>query len=427
MPHMPRDTALDSTLALMSDPYRFISRRCERYASDVFEARILLRRTVCMSGPQAAQLFYDPRRFTRVGAAPEPLRATLFGKGAVQSLDGAEHRHRKALFVQLLTPERVAQLANEAAEAWREAADHWSHQRKVLLYDAVQRLLTVAVCRWAAVPLPPQEVGLRTRQLVALFDDAGSLRRHWRSRRSRTDAERWLTPLIDDVRARRVPAPQGSPLDIVAHHRDREGRLLDSRIAAVELLNLLRPTVAVSVFVAFAAHAMHEFPQCLASLQAGDERYTGWFVQEVRRYYPFFPAVMARAVEEFEWHGHGFRQGQRVMLDLYGTNHDPRSWKQPQVFRPERFRDEAVTPFNFIPQGGSDVTTHHRCPGEGVVEAVMRVSIDWLARRLGYEVPPQDLRIDFRRLPAIPCSRFVMRDVTPLPQRGWLTGVLSPG
>ena len=35
--------------------------------------------------------------------------------------------------------------------------------------------------------------------------------------------------------------------------------MLDPRIAAVELLNILRPTVAVSVFITFTAHALHQF------------------------------------------------------------------------------------------------------------------------------------------------------------------------
>ena len=70
MRRMPRDKNLDSTLALMRDPYRFISKRCRRFGSDVFETRLLLQPVVCMSGPEAAHLFYDPERFVRGGAMP---------------------------------------------------------------------------------------------------------------------------------------------------------------------------------------------------------------------------------------------------------------------------------------------------------------------------------------------------------------------
>src|SRR3982751_4880757 len=104
MSSMPRDKSVDATLALMRDPYGFIGKRCEQAASDVFEARILLRRTVCMRGRDAARVFYDPERFMRKGAAPLRVQKTLFGVGGVQSLDGAAHRMRKAVFMQLMTP-----------------------------------------------------------------------------------------------------------------------------------------------------------------------------------------------------------------------------------------------------------------------------------------------------------------------------------
>ena len=42
----------------------------------------------------------------------------------------------------------------------------------------------------------------------------------------------------------------------------------------------------------------------------------------------------------------------------------------------------------------------------------MKVAADALANRMGYDVPgDQDLRIDFNRLPALPRSHFVIRNV----------------
>ncbi len=119
MSSMPRDPAFDSTLALLNDPYRFIGNRCKRLKSNLFQTRLLLQPTICMTGAEAAELFYDSRRFTRIGAAPEPVRATLFGKGGVQGLDGHPHQHRKAMFLSLLTPQRVEHLADEVAAAVR--------------------------------------------------------------------------------------------------------------------------------------------------------------------------------------------------------------------------------------------------------------------------------------------------------------------
>ena len=130
------------------------------------------------------------------------------------------------------------------------------------------------------------------------------------------------------------------------------------------------------------------------------------FVQEVRRFYPFFPLTAARVRKYFEWQGHAFPQGRRVLLDLYGTNHDRRIWKEPERFEPERFLEHNVSPFDFIPQGGGDVRSGHRCPGEDVAVNLMQRTAEFLTHEVQYEVLEQNLEIDFSRMPALPESRF---------------------
>ncbi|MCT9070048.1 cytochrome P450 [Cupriavidus gilardii] len=412
MPAIPRDAPGDHSLAMLADPYRFIAKRCRALQSDVFETRVLLRRTLCMTGPEAAALFYDPQRFQRGGAAPEPVRATLFGKGGVQTLDGDAHRMRKALFMHATAPERIATLSDAVAQQWLLSARSWSDGQPVALYDALHPLLTRAVCSWAGVPLREHEVEPRCRQLTALFDQAAAPGLgHFRSRRARDRVEAWLSRLIDQARAGQFEILEHTPMHTVAWHHDADGQLLPPRIAAVELANLLRPTVAVSVFIVFVAHALHLHPACRERLQQGDPAYLDAFVQEVRRWYPFFPAVVARVRDDFEWKGYRFVRGRRVMLDLYGTNHDPRSWDDPDAFAPERFLARAPTPFNFIPQGGAQAADHHRCPGEGITVALMKQAVLFLLRGLRYTVPEQDLTLDFGRLPALPRDRMVIRDV----------------
>jgi fatty-acid peroxygenase len=407
---MPRDGRLDATLALKLDPYGYIRKQCERLGSDVFHTRILLQPTICMTGPRAAELFYDPERFMRQGAAPMRLQATLFGRGGVQTLDDAKHAIRKRMFMRLMTPERIAELGRLFDEAWRQAASRWAAVPQVELYREVREVITRAVCRWAGVPLPEDEVPLRTKQLSALFDLAGAVGPwHWLSRYSRFRAQQWCAGLLERARGGKLEVPADTAVHAVAHHIDADGRHLDARTAAVELLNVLRPTVAVAVYIVQEAHALHAYPECRARLRDdADGRYAGWFAQEVRRFYPFFPATVARVRRNFEWQGLHFPAGRRVMLDLHGINHDPRAWQDPLAFRPERFATWQENPFTFVPQGGGHAATGHRCPGEGIAIELMKRSARWLAGDMQYDVPPQDLALDMRRLPAIPKSGFVI-------------------
>ncbi|MFB8829890.1 hypothetical protein ACE0DR_12480 [Azotobacter sp. CWF10] len=123
MHRIPRDKGLDSTLALLHAPYRFIARRCRLHGSDLFETRLLLQKTLCISGAEAARLFCEPERFVRQGAMPRRLQKSLFGVGGVQGLDGDAHLHRKRIFVaQLMDPARVAQLVEAVHSEWRTCA-----------------------------------------------------------------------------------------------------------------------------------------------------------------------------------------------------------------------------------------------------------------------------------------------------------------
>lgn len=412
MAEMPRDPAPDATFALMRDGYEFIGKRCTELGSDVFRTRLAMQEVICLRGADEARLFYDEKRFKREGAAPGLARKTLFGEGAVHGLDDEPHRHRKAMFMSLMTAESIGHLTDLVGRRWRARGERWAEQEEVVVFEASARVLTEAVCEWAAVPLMTEEVEQRTQEFLALLEGPASIGiRQWRARRARASSEEWLTGIIEQVRAGELNPPEGSALRTVAEHQDPEGELLDLDVAAVELNNLLRPVVAVSRWVVFAALALHDHPEYRERLREADEEGVERFVQEVRRFYPFFPFLGAIVRQDFEWRGFQFNEGTRVLLDLYGTDHHPTIWIDPETFRPERFLDWDGGAFDFIPQGGGDHYTHHRCPGEWITIAVLKSVVRQLVDGMDYNVPDQDLAYDLGEIPSLPESGFIMRGV----------------
>jgi len=416
MPQLPRDSAPDSTLALLSEGYAFIPNRCRRYGTDIFETRLMLRKAVCMQGEEAARVFYAPGRFTRRGALPASVLRLLQDKGSVATLDGEAHQARKRMFMALMTPESIARLADAMADEWQMCFPRWEGMERVVLHDEVRAILCRAVCRWAGIPLPDAEVAQRTRELGAMIDNAGKIGpRNCHATLLRRRTERWLRRVVRALRHGRLNAPDGSALQLFARQPDPRGGLLRTAVVAVELLNLLRPTVAVARFVTFAALALHEHPEWRRRLLDGEAEELECFVQEVRRFYPFFPLVAGRALEGFEWRGHRFARGDWVLLDLYGTGHDSRIWKEPETFRPDRFRAWDHSAFGLIPQGGGDHHLNHRCAGEWVTIELMKRAVRLLTAGMRYEVPEQDLRIDLSRMPTLPRSGFVISRIRRAP------------
>ena len=238
MPHIPHERVLDSTFALVRDPYRFISDRCRHHGSDLFETRLMLQKTICVSGPEAAALFYDANRFARRGAMPKAIQKTLLGVGGVQGLDEEQHRHRKGMFMSLMSPERLEKLVRLTAEEWEARLPGWRSSRRIVLYPEVREILTRSVCTWAGVPLAEPDLNARTRQIAALFDHAGSIGfRHLWSRYARNRTDAWLTTMIEDIRKGLIRPPDQSAAHIIAWHRDLNGKLLEPDVAAVELMS----------------------------------------------------------------------------------------------------------------------------------------------------------------------------------------------
>jgi fatty-acid peroxygenase len=369
----------------------------------------MFRPTLCMQGAEAARFFYSAP-FTRRGALPRPVLTLLQDFGSVATLDGAAHRRRKQMFLRMMTPQALRRLDELSEEEWRLAVERWRRADHVVLLAAAEELLCRVACRWAGVPLGEPEAQRRTAELAAMVDGAGSIGlRNARGQVRRRTAERWAAAVIRDARAGSLEAPSDRALPIVAAHGE-DGGVLDEGVAAVELLNVLRPIVATARFVVFAALALHDQPDVRSQLRSAPELVEP-FVQEVRRFYPFFPAVAGRAVEATEWRGHPIPRGRRVLLDLYGTNRSPRVWEAPDEFQVERFVGWDGDPFTFIPQGGGDHLTGHRCPGEWATIALVKSAARALTGLMTYTVPPQDLRILPSRLPPRPESGFAIRDV----------------
>lgn len=411
MTRIPSDGVPESSLAFLADPYRFIGTRARQLGSDVFSTRLMGRRTICLTGSEAARLFYDTTRLQRAGAMPRRVVRTLLGEGGVQGLDGEAHRARKALLLELATGESLYRLHAFTASQWRIHLHRWQKDGGVCLYRGSAALLARAAFDWVGLRLDPDAAGERIRDMIALFDGAGAIGpRHWKALSARRRAERWLTEIIASVRSGLREVDPASPLARLARHRDPAGLLLPPEVAAVEVLNLVRPVAAISVYVTFAAHALHRHPQQRERLAGGDSVALGRFVEEVRRFYPFFPAVAARTSAAFSWRDFDFPAGRRVMLDLYGTNHDPRLWTDPQQFDPQRFAAPFDDQYGLIPQGGGRHAEGHRCAGEWVTRALLRQATALLVSEVSWEVEG-DPPVDFARLPALPVGGMMLRNI----------------
>jgi fatty-acid peroxygenase len=337
-------------------------------------------------------------------AIPVPIAGSLFGPGAVHGLDDDAHRHRKTLFLEALTQDQLDRLLPIARRRWRAELQTWSAKGSGHVYPSAVRAFGSTIIEWAGIDEPDSAKAQHAQWMADIVNGFGVLGPAYvRATRARRRCDQWARQLV--ARERRDPtAPEGSWLQRVAAFVDSDGERLPARTAAVELLNILRPTVAVSWLACFAVMALDEHPQWQARLRAeGPEgRAAEAFAHEVRRYYPFVPVLTARARQDVEFAGHHIERGQRILLDVYGTNHGP-EWANPWAFDPDRFLETHPCDLtHFVAQGGGPRETGHRCPGEGVSNGLLAVAIGELASRDGWQLPLQDPQYSLRRMPTRP-------------------------
>ena len=389
----------DRTLEFLARGYTFGQHGFETVGSDAFTTRLMARPVTFAHGSRWVRFFYEGARFTRDRAMPRSVKHSLQDEGSVQTLAGNEHRNRKALFISTLDTPARTDLDHRVAAAWQE---EWAAASgsAVSVQDLAARALTAGVCAWAGIPISVRDLDRRTTEFAAMIDGAGSFGpRNVRGRTLRLRTEAWARQVLRDASPGTVPAR-------LAAHRDANGQVLDDRVAAVELLNLLRPTVAISRFITFAALALHLHPQWRTRV-AEDEVSRLAFAQEVRRTAPFFPLVGGTAARDLDWDGVHFTRGDWVILDLFATNRDPRLWADPLAFTPTRFSTSEPHHNALVPQGGGFYEDGHRCPGEPATVDLLASALGRLAKA-SYTVPAQDFRVDLRRFPAQPRDRFVL-------------------
>ncbi|MGM0301557.1 cytochrome P450 [Enterococcus sp. AZ048] len=399
----------------LDEGYLLFSTLREEAKAPVVKARLLNKEVIAVYGQEAAKKFYDPNNFKREGAMPKLVLKTLFGEEGVQTMDGQSHEHRKTIFMNLMTPKRMEDYHQIVDKNLSEKFDQ--QHGEFDLFDLSKDVLFRSICEWAGIDLskiPKEEVEqLADYQISMISSAVTNPATHIKGVENRKKSEKWAQSLIEDARIHPVANKEEVALYAFANATDEQGELLPINVAAVELLNVIRPTVALTVWIALMGHALFSRPDIYQRLRAEFTQLQDSFIQEMRRYYPFFPMLPAFATKDVEIDGYRIPKDSWVVLDLYGTNHDERSMESPEVFRISRYlgKEKHISydeEYEMIAQGGGKFEAMHRCAGEWITLHTLRVFSDQLVNKYEFSVPDQDWSIPMNQFPTFPNSKALV-------------------
>lgn len=400
---------------LFDKGYHFLMELREEVDAPVVRVNFLTEQIIAVYGEEAAREFYDPTKFKREGAMPKSILKPLFGQDAVQTLDGEEYEHRKKYFMNLMTPERMKNYRKILKRNLSEKLD--KQHGEFNLFDLANIVLFDSISEWAGINLEDydsEEVKeLVKNQIPMISNEISSPTNPVKGITDLNELEEWAEKLIKEARENPNPEKENLALYIFANATDLEEELLPIQVAAIELLNIIRPTVRLTVWMALMGHALFAKKDVYEELKADFNNLQDPFIQEMHRYYPFLPALPAIAVEDVEINGYPIPKNSWVILDLYGGNHDERTIDHPGDFDIKRYLDESnglsyEEEYEMIGQVGGKYSEMYHPTNESIAFQSMRVFSDHLVNEHQFTVPEQDWTIPMNRFPTYPKSKALL-------------------
>lgn len=109
--------------------------------------------------------------------------------------------------------------------------------------------------------------------------------------------------------------------------------------------------------------------------------YLNGAIYEALRLSPPAPFIGLRAARDTAVGGVDLRRGATLFLSVYETHRDPRAYRDPEAFRPERWPDKAPNAYSFIAFSGGV----RRCPGYSYSLMFLRMALTEIYRRFDLE------------------------------------------
>jgi len=318
---------------------------------------------------------------------------TGLGDGSLMMLEPAQHLRRRKLVSPPFHGKRVRSYARLSEDLVAQELDRVA-PGEVLVVQPFAQALTLEVILRAALGISDASVRKRLHEIfdvlttprnsLALLLPTLTRRARWNllSRpvwRLMDELDELLLGHIAATRADPSLAQRQDILAMLVSARDERGEGLSDAELRDELATLItagHETTATAI--AWGVELLAHNP-AVAERARSEAAYLEATVKEVLRLYPPLPVGAARhPLEPFAIGRWTIPPEVLILADAAGVHHDPEVYRQPNVFRPERFIDEPPDSVSFLPFGGGA----HRCLGAALAMLELQTVLGATLERL---------------------------------------------
>jgi cytochrome P450 family 135 len=389
-PPGPDAGVLAQTVAFHRDPLEFLRRQQEQFG-DVFQIRLLTARpTFVVTEPEAVEalLGADPARAhagqARRAVLPFASNRSVFGG------DDAAHRSARARIAPAFAPEVIDSRREAIAAIAERHASQWPLGRPFRLLSRLRTLCDEVFVRLV--------LGVREEEIAReLIEASGRMLRTpgnppvtlpgkgdgLMGELGQALFEQRQTPVVAAlsraVEARRQGGTGSDEVDVLGCMVADDADLTTEQIVD-ELMSLLMaaqepPSIALTWILDRLAR---EPEQAEAFLADPRSRRSDAIVREVLRLRPPASGSLRRLLEPMLVEGRELPAGATVIAPTALVHYDPRGFRDPARFEPERWFADITPSWPFFPFGGGA----RRCVGEPLAHAEIETVVPAVLRTL---------------------------------------------
>lgn len=392
----------ESLAAAQGGGFEWSEQRAAEFG-DVCRTTIFGQDAVLLTGEAGIKAFYDTERVVREGVMQQ-WAVALLGDGVVDvvpNLDGEAHANRKHALLRAMTPEALRVYLPVINTVVSRYVEQWERASEVDWIPELQRMAFFTLSQVITGTDGSDDLFAHYKQVSqTLFGggdrDAGV--------RARDGMLRWYRSALAEKRRHGLGELPTDVMGILA----RNGDLTDEQIIA-ETQHLFVGSGGVWRVCCNLLAFMENHPALLErarteigkfdippSLQdLAESTYLQSLVEETARLTPAVNVQTGRTVKPFEIHGYTVPTGTLVLGGFHATNHSPRIYAEAGDFNPARpgCPYSKSSPFTYVPFGGGDARTGHRCMGEQLVYLTIKVILSHIARDYTWTtIRPEELR-----------------------------------
>ena len=436
----------------LENPLDFAIRQYERFG-EVVGVDIMGIRGVVLHGPEA-------NRYILVDAVDNFLVAPLIDKvharwivgDGLLFIDDPRHKRERRLVMPAFHRKRIEEYQAVMRDTTKEVLDGWRPGKVIDIAHEMHRLALIVVGRTLfnmELAGAAHELGDAVATVVATVGnpfnialaqlpfDLARVGRGGTLRKSLAKIDTILHGVIEQHK--RDGHDTGDVVSMLVAARDEDGSQLSVQQIRDQLLTLFVAGHETSAnALAWACYLLAQHPHVTTKLLAEIERelgnepptsadferlpYLEQVVKEVLRLYPPAPSANRIARDAFQWKGYTINKGDIVIYSPFITHRMEKYWREPNVFRPERFdpvNGDPITPYSYIPFSVGP----RSCIGAPFATIEIKTVLAMILQRFRFDLVPGQHIVATVRTTVQPQDGILMR---PYPQDGQVNRSPAP-